>query len=314
VPLLDLPSDRDPPAWAWMIAASVAFAGMNVVIRWTSDELHSFQIVFFRNLFGLMWMAPWLIRFGRQGLGTRRIGFYVVRSLFGLVGMLGSFWAVSHMPLASATALSFTAPLFATIGAAIFLHEKVRIRRWTATLLGFAGMLVILRPGVGAFDLDAAAALVAAAASACTILIVKSLSRTEPPSAIYIWMVLFLAPMSLPTAIWVWRWPSPEAWGLMLLLGLLGTIGHLCVTRAYAKADATAVLPFDYLRLPCVALAGFVLFAEAPDVWVFVGTAIIGSSSVYIAWRERQRPDTAGVAGRSAPGDGAPKTHVPPRS
>ena len=128
-------------AAVWMIIGSIAFAGMNVVIRQASTDMHTFQLVFFRNLFGLLWMAPWLLSYGAAALRTGRVGFYVFRSSLDLVGMYGSFYAVTHMAMADATALSFTAPLFATVGAVLFLKEKIRLRRTVATLVGFIGVL-----------------------------------------------------------------------------------------------------------------------------------------------------------------------------
>ncbi|MFY7961044.1 MAG: DMT family transporter [Elsteraceae bacterium] len=302
-----------PPVSAavWMIIGSVAFAGMNVVIRFASDEMHTYQLVFFRNLFGLLWMAPWLMSYGMAALRTGRIMFYVFRSSLGLVGMYGSFYAVTHMVMADATALSFTAPLFATVGAVLFLGERIRLRRTIATLVGFLGVLIVLRPGPEMLNPVAIIALIGSAAGAASILVVRSLSKTEPPNAIVVYMVLFLAPMSLPAAIWVWVWPSWTDLGLMVILGGLGTLGHLSVTRAYAMAEATAVLPYDYLRLPVVALGGFLAFGELPDHWTFAGAGVIALSSIYIARREAQVKRSQGVAGRSAIGDGAPKHPAP---
>ncbi len=301
-------------AAVWMIIGSVAFAGMNVVIRYASSDMHTLQLVFFRNLFGLLWMAPWLISYGAAALRTGRIMFYVFRSSLGLVGMYGSFYAVTHMAMADATALSFTAPLFATIGAVLFLGEKIRLRRTAATLIGFIGVLIVLRPGPETLNPVAFVALIGSAAGAASILVVRSLSRTEPANAIVVYMVLFLAPISLPAAIWVWVWPSWTDLGLMVVLGGLGTMGHLAVTRAYAMAEATAVLPYDYLRLPIVAAAGFVIFSELPDQWTFIGAGVIAVSSIYIARREAQIARSQGVAGRSAIGDGAPKHPVVKKS
>ena len=298
-------------AAVWMIIGSIAFAGMNVVIRQASTDMHTFQLVFFRNLFGLLWMAPWLLSYGAAALRTGRVGFYVFRSSLGLVGMYGSFYAVTHMAMADATALSFTAPLFATVGAVLFLKEKIRLRRTVATLVGFIGVLIVLRPGPETMNPVAFIALIGAAAGAASILVVRSLSRTESANAIVVYMVLFLAPISLPAAIWVWVWPSWSDLGLMVILGGLGTMGHLAVTRAYAMAEATAVLPYDYLRLPITAAAGYLIFSELLDQWTVIGAAVIAISSIYIARREAKVARSLRVAGRSAIGDGAPKHPAP---
>ena len=141
--------DQLPLAGAmWMVGACLFFAAMSGIIRHVSAELHAFEIAFLRNLFGLAFMMPWLARVGWSGLKTQRIGLYTVRGIIGLAAMLAFFWAITILPLAQVTALSFTAPLFATILAALVLREVVRARRWAAILVGFVGALIILRPGV----------------------------------------------------------------------------------------------------------------------------------------------------------------------
>jgi drug/metabolite transporter (DMT)-like permease len=169
----------------------------------------------------------------------------------------------------------------------------------------------VLRPGPETLNPVAFIALIGAAAGAASILVVRSLSRTESANAIVVYMVLFLAPISLPAAIWVWVWPSWTDLGLMVVLGGLGTMGHLAVTRAYAMAEATAVLPYDYLRLPITAAAGYLIFSELLDQWTVIGAAVIAISSIYIARREAKVARSLGVAGRSAIGDGAPKHPAP---
>ena len=163
--------------------------------------------------------------------------------------MLLLFIALSLLPLAEVTALSFTAPLFATVGAALLLREHVGARRWTATLVGFCGALVILRPGVGAFSGASLVALASAVAMAAAQLSVKSLSRTEHPNAIVAIMGLLMTPMSLPPAVFVWVWPSASTFLWLLLMGLAATIGQVFLVRAMQTADASAVMPFDFSRL-----------------------------------------------------------------
>ncbi|GAB4176818.1 MAG: DMT family transporter [Thalassobaculales bacterium] len=270
----------------WMIAAAALFSVMAAIIRVMVTELHSFQVVFLRNLFGVVAMLPWLLRHGSAAIRTARLGAYSARAAIGIANMLCWFSAIALLPLATATALGFTAPLFATLGAALFLGEVVRLRRWTATMVGFAGVLVVLRPGLDDLSLGAGLALVAAALTAMSTLMVKTLSRTESPAAVATWMVLLLTPLSLPTALWVWQWPSLEAWGLALLLGIVGSVGHVCLNRSLAAADASVVVPFDYTKLPLVALWGYLLFAETPDMWTWVGAGIIAASAIYIARRE----------------------------
>src|SRR5271163_4635960 len=153
-PLGRVVASLPPPIQAglWMSLGGLAFAGMSGVIRHLSGEMHPFVVAFYRSLFGLIWMVPWLVQHGATVLRTRRRLFYTIRASFSLFSMLGAFYGVAYMPIADATAISFTGPLFATAGAALILHETVRLRRWLATLVGFAGVLVVVRPGPDSFN------------------------------------------------------------------------------------------------------------------------------------------------------------------
>ncbi len=286
----------------YMTSAALCFSIMNVAIRIVSVELDPLQIAFLRNFFALIFMLPWLARAGLDGLRTRRLATHFWRAAFGLAAMICWFYSIALLPLAEAVALNFTVPLFATIGAAIFLREIVRARRWSATLLGFLGVLVILRPGFAEFSTAMALPVIAALFMAVSTLIVKSLSRSETPAAIVIYMNLILTPLSLVPALFVWRWPSWGDFALLVLVGLLAAIAHILLTRAYTKADASAVMPFDYARLPFVAALAFLVFGEVPDIWTWVGAAIIGCSAIYIAHREARVArlrTTAGTAAQS---------------
>ena len=288
-----------------MTAAALCFSLMNIAIRQAALELDPAQIAFFRNLFALLFMLPWLARVGFGGLKTTRLKIHLWRAVLGLTAMLCWFYAIAVLPLAEAVSLNFTVPLFATIGAALILREQVRARRWTATLIGFAGVLIILRPGFTEVTPAMALPMIAALFMAVTALMVKSLSRTESPNAIVLYVNLLLTPLSLVPALFFWRWPSWEALGLLLLVGAMATLAHLAMTWAYAKADASAVMPFDYARLPFVAIAAFLAFGEVPDGWTWVGAAVIAASAIYIARREAQvaaERAASGLAGQSAKG------------
>lgn len=266
--------------------ATVFFAAMTVLIRYISEELHVLQIVFFRNLLALVWLTPWMLRAGVAGMRTDKLPSYGLRAVVGLVGMTTGFAAVTLMPVTEATALSFTAPLFATVGAALLLGEVVRIRRWSAILIGFVGVMIVLRPGAEAIQLGAILALVNAAAMATNKLLTKTLARTEPTERIVTYMVLLLTPLSLVPALFVWEWPTWHALLWLTVLAGCGTAGHWFVTSAYAKADLSFVMPFDFARLPFTALFAFLLFAEIPTIWTWIGGAVIFASSFYIALRE----------------------------
>jgi drug/metabolite transporter (DMT)-like permease len=271
-----------------MTGAALGFSIMNALIRAGSLELPAIQIVFFRNAFALAFMLPWLARAGVAGLHTQRLGFHALRATIGLIAMTCWFYSVTLLPLAQAVSLNYTVPLFATVGAALVLGETVRARRWTATLVGFLGVLAIVRPGFQEVTPAMALPILAAMFMATAALLIKSLSNTENPNAMVFYMNLFLTPMSLVPALFVWVWPSWPVLGLMALVGGLATASHLLLTRAYAKADASAVIPFHYMQLPFVALIAFVAFGEVPAVWTLLGAAVIAGAAIYIAHREAQ--------------------------
>lgn len=287
----------------YMIFASACFAAMNLLIRFAAAELEPLQIAFLRNFFALAFMLPWLARAGLAGLRTRRLHLHLWRGAIGLTAMVCWFTSVAYLPLSEAVALNFTVPLFATLAAAIFLREVVRARRWIATAVGFLGVLIILRPGLIEFTPLMALPIVAAAFMAGSVTIVKSLSGTENPSAIVLYQNLVMAPLSLIPALFVWRWPSLEVWGYAIGVGLLATFAHQALTRAYTKADASAIIPFDYTRLPFIAILAYLALGEVADIWTWVGAGVIAGSSIYIARREAmvERERTASRAAGESP-------------
>ncbi|MEQ9331601.1 DMT family transporter [Thalassobaculum sp.] len=285
----------------WMTLAGLAFSAMGGLIKFAARDLHPFEVAFFRCFFGLVWMVPWLLRRGPSALRTAKLPLYVARAVIGLIGMLAGFYALRYIALADATALSFTAPLFATVGAAVVLRETVRRRRWTATVLGFVGVLIILRPGVTAVDPAALWTLLAAATTAANVLIVKRLTDTEPTEAVVTWMVVMMTPMTLLAALPFWETPSPTQLGIMAAIGLCGTLGHLAVTRGFAAGEASLVMSFDYLKMPFAAVIGWLAFGELPTPWTFLGAAVIAGSAAYIAHREAAL--ARAPAGRRAAGE-----------
>ncbi len=280
-------AQSDPVRGAiWMVGSCVCFTVLTGLIRYLSATIDPLEIVFFRNLFGMVVMLPWLMHNGIGTLRTRRLSLYTLRSIIGLVAMIAWFTAIARMNLADAVALSFTAPLFATVMAVVVLHEIVRLRRWSAVAAGFVGAMIILRPGFAEIPPEALFVLLSASMMGFAVALVKILSRSEPTGAIVFYMVLMLTPASLIPALFVWRTPGVEELLWLLALGGAATLGHICLVRAFALADATAVLPFDFVRLPLIAVMGWFVFGQSLDAWTGVGAAIIIGSSVYIAHRE----------------------------
>ena len=271
-----------------MVCSSLAFAMMMAIVRHLSQDLHPFEVAFFRNFIGFAVVLPWFLCSAGVTLRTERPWLHLGRAACGLSAMLCLFMAISLMPLAEVTAVTFTSPLFATAGAALVLRETVRLRRWTATLTGFAGVLIILRPGAEALAPGALLALAAAAFMASAMLFIKVLSRTEHPTTIVVYFGMLLTPMSLIPALFVWETPALHHLPWLIALGVTATVGQLLLTQAFSAADASLVMPFDFSRLIFVAIIGAVFYAELPDVWTWIGAGVIVAASAYVAHRERQ--------------------------
>jgi len=256
-------------------------------IRYLSDSgMPVLEIVFLRNVAGLLVLLPWFLKHGPSVLKTSRPGLYAIRASFGFISMVLWFFAITTIPLAEAVALNFTSPIFGTLLAIFILHEVVRLRRWMAILVGFVGAMIILRPGNVEMSLGTYAALFAAATMACSITCVKMLSRTESTPAMVAWAQIIILPLSLVPALFVWVMPTMEQLLVFVGIGLSATFGHLLFTRAFTIADATYVMLFDFSRLVFSAMIGFIFFAQSPDIYIWIGAAIIFASSVYIAIRE----------------------------
>ncbi len=270
-----------------MVVGCLFLAALGGFIKELSNSgMHVFEIVFLRNVAGLAVLLPWLMKSGPSVLKTKRPGLYFVRGFFGFVSMLAWFYAVTEIQLAEAVALNFTAPIFGTLLAIIFLREVVRLRRWAAVIVGFAGAMLILRPGAIEMSTGAYAAVFSAATMACSITCVKLLSRTESTPAIVAWTQIIIMPMSFFPAIYYWTTPTWDQLYYIVAMGICATLGHLLFTKAYSIADATYVMPFDFSRLVFSAIIGFFFFAQEPDIFVWIGAAVIFGSAVYIAMRE----------------------------
>ena len=269
-----------------MVVAMAFFTSMSVFVRLSAQDIHVLQVVFFRNFLAFLLLLPWLMSRGFSTLKTKRLGLFTTRAVINVVGMAAGFISLTLIPLAEATALGFTAPLWATIGAVIILGEVIRLRRITALALGFVGVLIVLRPGVETVSVGSILALTHAFLIAVTTLIVKRLTATESPTTIVIWMALMQSPLSLLPALYVWQWPALTTWLWLWCLAGAGTLGHLCWTRAFTIAEVSQLQPFEFIKLPMIAIFAYLVFAELPSVWTWLGGTIIFASTAYISIRE----------------------------
>jgi drug/metabolite transporter (DMT)-like permease len=275
---------------ALMFVSTFFFAAMHGSIRYLSATIHPFEIALFRNVFALVVVLPWFWRYGIAPLRTQRFGLHALRAVFNIVAMLSFFYALSITPLSEVTALGFTAPIFAPVLAALVLGEVVRVRRWAAIAIGFVGTLIILRPGFETIGLGQLLVLFSSLIWACALLVIKSLGRTDGSATIISYMALLMIPLSLLPALLVWRWPEPLEWAWLIGIGVLGGIGQFCMTEALRQADTAVVMPFDFFKLVWVTLIAWLAFAENPDLYTWIGGAVIFASALYIAYRERAAP------------------------
>ena len=272
-----------------MCLSTVAFAIMHASVRFVSADLPPFQIAFFRNLFGLAFLVPLLVGAGFAQMRTQRLGLHALRGLINIAAMLMFFTALSITPLAKVTALSFTAPIFAAVLSVVFLGERFRLYRWIAIVIGFLGMLIILRPGFVALELGALLAAGAAVLWAVAMILIKLLSRTESSVAIVAWMGIFLCAFSIGPALWVWQTPTLSNLIWLVFIGLCGSIAQVTLSQSFKETEPTAVLPLDFLKLIWATILGAWLFGEFPDAFTWIGAIVIFSAGLYIANRERRQ-------------------------
>jgi drug/metabolite transporter (DMT)-like permease len=270
----------------WMMGSTAAWAFMAALTRVLSDDIHVFEIVFFRSLFGMAFLLPWLYRKGLRGIYTKRLGMHMARGFVGLATIYLVFTAITLAPLAELAAIMTVRPIMASVAAVIVLGEVARGRRWSATLIGFVGALIILRPGFSEVSDGTLMMLAAVVFMAALSVIMKSLSRTETPDCIVTWQMVIFTPMTFIPALYVWQTPTLYQLAIFVLIGLSGTLVQRSLTRAYASADATVVLPFEFTRLIFSAALGFLFFAELPDLWTWVGGALIFAGTITMAHLE----------------------------
>ncbi len=292
---------------AWlMLGSTLSFGFMALAIRYATAYVPTQEVAFFRNAFGLVALLPMLMRPGRTPLKTQQLPRYFLRSVIGLASMLCAFWALGHLPMAQAISLSYSTPLFVTIAAVLWLGETVRMRRWAAVVIGFIGVLVIVRPGTGSFSAGSLVAVAAAVLSSIVAIQIKQLTRVDSADTVVFYTYVFWVPLSLIPALFVWVWPTGIAWLWLALTGVLGTLGQLLWTRALRLGEVSALTPISFMQLPLVSVMAWLLFGEALDRWTVIGALIILGSNAYIAHREAvlaRRAKSAAVSAAAKPGE-----------
>jgi drug/metabolite transporter (DMT)-like permease len=249
----------------------VAIAG-----RETLRELNVFQVMEVRSILGFLMLYPMVHRHGGfAAMRTARPLQHIGRNLIHYAAQLGWFFALTLIPLGQVVSIEFTMPIWTAILAASFLGEHMTAAKIAAIVLGVIGVVVIVRPAAGEINPGQLIALAAAVGFGISIAMMKSLTRTEKTLAIIFWMLVIQSAAGFLPALYVWRWPSAYAWGWMVVLAFCGTFSHYCMARAMLHADATVVLPMDFLRVPLTAVAGWLIYSERLDIYTVLGATLI---------------------------------------
>lgn len=275
-------------AIAIMIGAAALTAVDTLLVRVISRELDPFAIAFFRSFFGLIFVLPWIIRKRRRIFQTRYTWLHGVRAALKILALVAFFHAVSRANLAQVTAINFTSPIFVTIGAALLLNEKLNITRIMAIAVGFVGVLLIVRPTTDNFDPFLLLALLGALLTAAIQLVLKSMSGHDSTDTLVAWNLILMVPLALIPASIVWQTPSLPMLGLLAIQGALGAIGMTAITKAVSLADVSAIVPFDFLRLPLVAVGASYFFAQSVDSATWIGAGIIFAAGLIASRRPTQ--------------------------
>lgn len=254
----------------------------SVLVRILTTELHPFVIGFFRALFGLVVVLPWIVARPKM-LASQFIWMHVARAGLKLAALICFFFALAAAPLADVTAIAFTAPVLVALGAWMFLGEKATGRRLVATAMAFAGVLIILRPGGGDMDPAIGFALLGAVLTAAMHLLLKRMSGTDKTNSLVAWNLIITVPLAALPAFLFWSQPSLEMLALLALQGVMGAINMTAITKAMSLADVSVVAPVDFLRLPFVAILAFVLFQEAAGLPTWIGGTIIFAATLLMA-------------------------------
>jgi len=271
--------DRTPSkllAALWMAGWLALMLIVAVAGREAVRELNVFELMAIRSWIGLCLLYPLIWRAGGFSVvKTRRLPLHIARNTIHFGAQLGWFYALTLIPIGQVVAIEFTMPIWTAILAAMFLGERITVWKLAAIVLGLVGVIVIVRPATGEVNPGQLIALAAAVGFGISLAVVKSLTRTEQTLAIIFWMLTVQAAASLLPALYVWTWPSPAVWGWSIVIAFCGTFSHYCMARAMLHADATVVIPMDFLRVPLTAAAGWLIYSERLDAFTVLGAALI---------------------------------------
>ena len=272
-----------------MMNAALLSMIMASIAKGLIQELPVYEVVFFRQFIGTLLLAPLLFRPGRNPLRTRRIGMHILRAVFNFVAIVAYFTSLGLVPFSQVVALNFTSPVFASVLAVLILGEAMRAPRIVGLILGFVGAMIILRPGFEDVSAGSLYALTSAASWATAMTCIKTLSRTDSSITITFYAAVLQLPLAFVFAWFTWQWPTLEQLGLLLIMSVIGTLAQISLSQAFREADSTVILPMDFTKLIWSSLLGYVMFAEIPDPWTWLGGIIVFSGVLWVAYSEARR-------------------------
>jgi len=274
----------------WMAGTLAMISLLAIAGRETMRTLPTIDMIFYRSWMSLPVVVLIVLATGQklQSIGTRRLGMHAWRNAAHLAGQFTWFWAITQIPLAEVFALEFTTPLWVALLAPLILRERMTLPRLAAVVLGFLGALIVIRPTGMAISMGTASAMSCAVAYAFSYIAIKQLTRTESALTILFWLSLFQGLYTTVLTFGGLTWPTPTAWGWLVVVSLSGLAAHYCIARAFALADATIVTPMDYLRVPLIAIVGWLVYAEALDPFVLIGGAVIAVANIINLLAERR--------------------------
>ena len=269
----------------WMLVSGCCYVGSAVIMRYIGDGYSPYEITFLRAVIAVVILAPVFVRQGRVRLWPERPFAVFMSAVFSYLGILFWFVATAKMPVGDFFAITFITPIITIAFAILFLGERADMRSWAATVAGFIGVLIVLRPGFVDITVGALAAVACSLGYASVNTVIKSLSRTITATAIVFYTNVLMIPISLPMAIMEWRTPLVADLPAIVGIALLSTLGYMLVTKAIAIAPARVVQPVNFMRMPIGAAFGWVLFSEFPDLWTWLGAIAIFAATSYAVQR-----------------------------
>ena len=269
-----------------MLFSGLLFVAVTVIVRHLGTDMPAVEAAFIRYVFGLIFLIPMIMKFPWRELNRNILTLYSLRGLAHGAAVMLWFYAMARIPIAEVTAVGYTTPIFTAVGAVLLFRERIHARRLGAILVGFIGMLIILRPGLEVIQAGSLAQVTAALFFAVSYLFTKKLTYSESPAQILVMLSIVCTLVLLPGALMQWRDPTATELFWLALTALFATCGHYAMTRSFAAASLTVTQPFSFLQLVWAVIFGYLLFGEIPDIWVIIGGMIIVCAVTYLTYRE----------------------------